>query len=191
MKSKNTRLQILVQVTLALVLLLSQSAFVLSVPSSRLPAQTEINDWYVHKWNLIMSPYACHESAGGCWANPNYHVKSWLMSKNSVLIDSGWANPALVYWTKYESRRQINFCYVEVQVAGDTRWDRIKTIGGTKDIWHKVSIDLKAYSGKNILVKFYCEPNLGYGTGDRGMAIYNKQILYVQDVKVVPDGSIP
>lgn len=138
-----------------------------------------------------MSPYSCHESAGGCWANPNYHEKSWLLSKNSVLIDSGWANPALVYWTKYQSRRQINFCYVEVQIAGDTRWDRIKTIGGTKDFWHKAIVDLKAYSGKNVLIKFYCEPNLGFGDDRRGMALYNKQILYVQDVKVVPDGNAP
>lgn len=171
------------------ILLLTQAASVAAAPQAPQSEPVEIKDWYMHNWSLILSLYSCRGEEDGCWANPNYHASSWLLSAKSVTIDPAWKSPALVYWTKYYSRRAINFCYVEVQPAGETRWDRIKTIGGTKDTWHQVSVDLKAYSGEKLLIKFYCEPNLGIGPGDRGMAIYNKQILYVDDVTIVPEAG--
>lgn len=188
MKQSKHATRKLVILSLALVLLLTQAASVAAAPAPQ-GEPVEIKNWYMHNWSLILSLYSCRGEEDGCWANPNYHESSWLLSASSVYIDPSWKAPALVYWSKHYSRRAINFCYIEVQSPGDTRWDRIKTIGGTKDYWHQVSVDLKAYSGEKLLVKFYCEPHLGIGTGERGTAIYNKQILYVDDVTIVPEAT--
>ncbi len=149
----------------------------------------EINRWYYHRFSLILSPYSCHNGIAGCYANPNYHVNSWLLSQAYIPIEQGWTKPALTFWTKHYTRRQINFCYVEVQKAGSAQWDRIKVIGGTRD-WYKMSLDLSAYRGESIRVKFFCEPNRGTEES-RYSNSFNKQILYLQDVKIVPDASTP
>ncbi|MCS7248115.1 MAG: hypothetical protein NZ840_07725 [Anaerolineales bacterium] len=76
--------------------------------------------------------------------------------------------------------------------AGITsRWDRLRAIGGSRD-WYVVNVDLGAYQGEKIRVKFFCEPQRGFDEeeGVRLPKLYNKQILYLQEVKVVPDGSL-
>jgi hypothetical protein len=175
---------------LVLIAILSLTLFVLparaeSFPKAAAATEVEINGWYLHNWSLVTSPYSCRDSAKGCWANPNYHVISWLLSAKSVTVDSSWNNPALIYWTKYYSTRLVTFCYVEVQQAGSPRWDRVKAIGGTNMVWRQVAVDLKAYSGKSILVKFYCEPTMQDFGETYSSRIYNKQILYVQGVTVM------
>lgn len=147
--------------------------------------EVEINKWYIHRFNLILSPYSCHAGIAGCYANPDYHVNSWLMSQAFIPIEQGWKQPALTFWIKHYTRRQINFCYVEVQKEGSAQWERIKVIGGSRD-WYKMSLDLSSYRGESIRVKFYCEPNRGIEEG-RFPNLFNKQILYIQEVKIVSD----
>jgi|GEM_PF-1522134 hypothetical protein len=149
----------------------------------------DLKNWWLHNFTIIFSPYSCHAGVAGCLANPDYHVTSWLLSQSSVKIEKSWSNPALTFWTKHYSRSYVTFCYVEVQVDGKANWDRLKAFTGTKD-WYKVSVDLKNYSGESIKVKFYCEPNRGFGYSDRLSNYFNKQILYIQDVKIVPDSTV-
>jgi len=157
-----------------------------SNPALAAPSQeVEINKWYFHRFSLILSPYSCYGGKPGCYANPDYHVNSWLMSQAFIPIEQGWKQPVLTFWTKHTTRRQLNFCYVEVQKEGSAQWERINVIGGSRD-WYKVSLDLSSYRGESIRVKFYCEPNRGIDEG-RFPNLFNKQILYIQDVKIVSD----
>lgn len=149
--------------------------------------EVEINKWYFHRFHLILSPYSCHAGVAGCYANPDYHVNSWLMSQAYIPVEQGWKQPALTFWTKHYTRRQINFCYVEVQKEGSVQWERIKVIGGSRD-WYKMSLDLSPYRGERIRVKFYCEPNRGTEEG-RFLNLFNKQILYLQEVKIISDAA--
>lgn len=160
-----------------------------SSSSSTNPADTgtEIKGWWMHSYTVIFSPYSCHAGKAGCFANPDYHVESWLLSQSSYMIEKNWANPALTFWTKHYAKRQVTFCYVEVQADGKTQWDILKGIGGTKD-WYKMTIDLKKYSGQKIKVKFYCQPNKGLD--ERLPSLYNNQILYLQDIMIVPDSTV-
>ncbi|PWH18442.1 MAG: hypothetical protein DDG59_05745 [Anaerolineae bacterium] len=147
----------------------------------------EINRWYIHRFSLILSPYSCHDGVPGCYANPDYHVNSWLMSQAYFPIEQAWAKPALTFWVKHYSQRRLNFCYVELQKEGSVQWDRVKVIGGTRD-WYEMRIDLSAYRGERIRVKFFCEPNRGTEEG-RLNNLFNKQILYIQDVKLIADSG--
>ncbi len=148
---------------------------------------TELKDWWFHYFTIIYSPYSCHAGVAGCYANPDYHVNSWLQSKSSVKIENSWANPALTFWTKHDTRHYLTFCYVEVRVNGQAQWDRLAAFTGSKD-WYQKSVDLKPYSGKDIYIKFYCEPNRG--VDEKLPNYYNKQILYLQDIKVIPDSTV-
>jgi hypothetical protein len=181
----------------------TQSAFSAPIrPAAPVAANgpVEINYWYIHNYSWINSPYSCREPQKGCWVAINYKVQAWLLSQKSVLIDPSWKDPKLVFWTKYSSQRLFNYAYVEIQVEGDTRWDRIKTFGGTNFWWHQVTLDLKAYSGKKILVKFYNEPNL-VNVGEQDFikghkstshpSSYNYQLFYVQGVTIYPEAPTP
>ncbi len=152
------------------------------------PSEVEIKQWYIHRFSLILSPYSCHGGVAGCYANPDYHVNSWLLSKDYIPIEQNWTNPALTFWTKHYTRRLINFCYVEVQKQGSAKWDRIKVIGGTRD-WYRMSLDLSAYRGESIRVKFFCEPHHNWDDNGQYQRTFNKQILYIQDVMIVPDAA--
>jgi hypothetical protein len=181
-------------VILALAMLLSQVVLVAPVSAEALQqsAAVEITNWYTHNWSMVNSLYSCRGTGAGCWVAQNYHVSAWLMSSQSVMVDPSWKEPTLTFWTKYMSKRQVNFTYVEVQVEGETKWDRIKYYSGTNKYWHQDSIDLSAYSGKKILIKFQFEPNVNTG-GDEdhqrsssSMNRYNWQLFYVQGVTVGP-----
>jgi hypothetical protein len=160
----------------------------------------EINFWYIHNYSWINSPYSCRDPQKGCYVAINYKVESWIVSQKSVLIDPSWKDPKLVFWTKYISRRFLNYAYVEIQVEGTPGWARIKTYGGTNFLWHQVALDLKAYSGKKILVKFYSEPNLvdvggqDFSKGHKSTShpsLYNYQLFYVQGVAIYPEAPTP
>lgn len=177
---------------LAFALFLSQAAFSTPVSAKTLSqgSAVEIKTWYTHNWSMINSLYSCRDTGTGCWVAQNYHVRAWLMSSQSVMIDSSWKEPALMFWTKYMSARQVYFTYVEVQVEGETKWDRLKYYSGTSKYWHQESIDLSAYSGKKIFIKFQYEPNVNLeskeGKTSRSLNPYNWQLFYVQGVTVGP-----
>jgi len=181
-------------IILAFSLILSQPAFTAPVSAEALQQSgaVEINTFYTHNWSMINSLYSCRDTGTGCWVAQNYHVSAWLMSSQSVMIDSSWKEPVLTFWAKYMSKRQVNFTYVEVQVDGETKWDRIKYYSGTNKYWHQESLDLSAYSGKKIKIKFQFEPNVNYGgeeekgRASRSSNPYNWQLFYVQGVTVGP-----
>jgi hypothetical protein len=182
-------------VILAITLLLSQMAF--TSPQSMantLPQSSvvEIKNWRPYNWSLMYSIYSCRNVSSDCWVSLNFYERAWLMSTESILIDSSWKEPQLMFWNKYMSKMQVNFAYIEIQVEGEKAWDRIKYYSGTNKYWHQESIDLSAYSGKKIYIKFQTEPNVKAGiygeTGrtSRSRNPYNWQLFYLQDVTVGP-----
>ncbi|MBN1537599.1 MAG: hypothetical protein JW908_12750 [Anaerolineales bacterium] len=181
-------------IILAFTLILSQMAVASPVSAGALhqSGAVEINTFYTHNWSLINSLYSCRDTGTGCWVAQNYHVSAWLMSSQSVMIESSWKDPVLSFWSKYMSAQQVNFVYVEVQVDGETTWDRIKYYGGTNKYWHQESVDLSAYSGKKIKVKFQYVPNVKFNSEDdsrrssRSLNPYNWQLFYIQGVTVGP-----
>jgi len=153
----------------------------------------ELNSFYVYNWSWINSPYSCRDPNTGCWVYLNYKAPGWALSQQKATIDAKWKNPTLIFWTKYSASRMVNFAYVEIQVAGDTRWDRVKVLGGTMDVWHQVTVDLKAYSGKSITVKFFAQPSMYSVTRNerKGYNYYTKEIFYVQGVSISPEPPTP
>jgi hypothetical protein len=153
--------------------------------------EEQIDKFYAYNWSLVNSIFSCRDISKGCWVYVNYKSKGWLMGQQSVYIDPTWKSPQLVFWTKYYSKRLVNYAHVEVQVEGDTRWDRLKTFGGTRNWWSEMSIDLSAYSGKKIFIKFFVEPNqIPYRYAERSRkyaSYYNKQLFYVNDVRILPE----
>lgn len=173
-----------------------QSAIALTTQPMTVLADTgsvELNSFYVYNWSWINSPYSCRDPNTGCWVYLNYKAPGWALSQQRATIDEKWKNPTLVFWTKYTSSRTVYFAYVEVQVVGETKWDRLKVFGGTSDIWHQVTVDLKAYSGKTITVKFFAQPNYYtmYRDERKGNTLFTKEIFYVQGVSIAPEPPNP
>lgn len=188
----------------AIMILFSQSAAIIPAQPDMMTEQTgsvEIDDWWVHSWSLVKSPYSCHgDWQAGCWVSLDYHKQAWLLSQKSVFIDPAWKDPSLVFWTKYYSHRLVNFAYIEIQVEGESTWDRVKIFGGRRIYWHQVVVDLSAYSGKKILVKFVTEPHVVF-VGDseskggkkfqNSNLFYNKQLFYLKDVSIHSEPPAP
>lgn len=177
-------------------LVISQLAFTQSSQTSTQPAvqtletgSVELNSFYVYNWSWINSPYSCRDPNTGCWVYLNYKAPGWAVSQQSVTIDPKWKNPTLVFWTKYYTARIVNFAYVEVQVDGSRQWDRLKVFTGSKNWWHQETINLSAYSGKKIIVKFYAEPNIYSPYRDQRSTArnYTKELFYAQGVAVLPE----
>jgi hypothetical protein len=168
-----------------LILLFTQSGFVFQgqLPAGSTATPVELKGWYTYNWSLVNSLYSCRDTGTGCYVSLNYHSPGWMISQQSVYIDPNWKSPKLVYWTKYYSEKIANFAYVEIQVEGERSWSRIKTIGGTKFYWQQAEVDLSAFSGKTIVVKFHTEPNIYY-RGNSGRIFFNKQLFYVQGVTI-------
>ena len=194
--SKISKQQRIVVGLFVLLLAITQSAIGLTTQPLAQVADTgsvELNSFYVYNWSWINSPYSCRDPNTGCWVYLNYKAPGWALSQQKTTIDKKWKNPTLVFWTKYSSSRVVNFAFVEIQVAGETKWDRVKVFGGTRDIWQQVTVDLKAYSGKTITVKFFAQPNLYsiYRDESKGHSQYTKEIFYVQGVSIAPEPPNP
>ncbi len=59
----------------------------------------------------------------------------------------------LTFWERYNVESDYDYCYVQVSVAGGA-WTTVRSVTGGNTSWHEVTIDLSAYAGQPLRLRF-------------------------------------
>lgn len=97
-----------------------------------------------------------------------------LVSKPISLASVG--NPCLLFSEKHDTEARFDFARVEITQDGGKSWTELARYDGTSD-WTDRSIDLKAYEGKDVQLRFRM-------TSDGSVS---KDGVYIDSVKIAGD----
>jgi hypothetical protein len=138
----------------------------------------QILDWKMAFW--VSLPNGC-KGDSPCWRTNDDYKKHLgmspmvLTSEKSFLIDSSWSRPTLVFWDK---RKISNPGTVELIIEGTPILIKEYPRGQTE--WSSESIDLSAYKGKEISIRFAVNGKWGSG-GIPGSE------WYLENIQIIPD----
>jgi carboxypeptidase T len=93
--------------------------------------------------------HAWSDSPGG---NYNNNTNTALTLATSFVL-TGVANPVLSFWTWIDLETGYDYGYVEVSTNGTT-WTQLAAYTGHSHNWEQKFVDLSAYSGQAIIVRF-------------------------------------
>lgn len=146
-----------------------------------LPEPVQLLDWKMGFWIPLSS--GCNGKTP-CWKTNDDYNKHFgnplvLTSKTSVLIDSNWPKPYLVFWNKRDNN---NPATVEVIIDGTPIIIK-QYPKGQKD-WTSDAIDLSAYKGKEIFVRFVTSGKLTTPMGN--MKREPTTNWYVANIQIFP-----
>jgi serine/threonine protein kinase len=154
------------------------------VPASPtpLPSPTStsimITEW--EAVSFVTKNTGCQIPSALCWMSNDRGFIGYddvvLMSQQSYHIDSSWKSPYLVFWQQYSFDKSGN---VSVKAEGGM-WAYLKVYGKGKNMnWHQEYLDLSAYKGESIIIKFTLEP------------LHVVSIWNLQEIRIVPDFTPP
>lgn len=150
------------------------------------PAGMSLMDWTLWGWTSSTSPMACQDSNSACWMLTNYREASSLVCAETISLNAAWSNPSLVFQTRYSIKDSKAFGFVEIQVVGESIWNRVYTLKGSRDYWHEVTIDLTPFNGKAINLRFATKPFFNVIQGaEATKMVYNKQTWIIQNINIV------
>jgi hypothetical protein len=152
------------------------------------PVAVQLTDWKLAVFAPINS--GCKLDDAPCWLLKMSGSGLWkshgptegvLTTREPILIDPSWENPALVFWHKFES---TGFGYqVNLQVNG--KWSGVRQNDLNTAGWVQEVVKLNDYKGKELNVSFlstvvvsWLRPNLNVS-------------WYIQDVQIVPNYQTP
>jgi hypothetical protein len=143
-----------------------------------------ILDWTMAFWANL--PSGC-EGIKPCWTtidDYNKHSGSSLVltSKNSYFIDPNWPNPYLVFRNKRENQDTST---VEAIIDGTPNLLKQYPKGVT--YWSNEVIDLSAYKGKEIIIRFVAPGKIGPGGGGNWGVTIPSTRWFVGDIQIIPN----
>jgi Flp pilus assembly pilin Flp len=103
----------------------------------------------VAQLSFIINGYVFTDSPAGNY----FHNNDMAITLEGVIDLAGTNNPALSYW----DRRDLGWgdtVYTEVSSDGGFTWDIVRQTGGDDNTWTKRLIDLSAYAGDKINIRF-------------------------------------
>ena len=95
--------------------------------------------------------HAWTDSPGGNYDN---NVNISLQTASPINVSSAITTPVLSFWQRYELESGYDRGYVEVSTDGGSSWTSLANFTGTNLTWHKVELDLSAYKGQSVFVRF-------------------------------------
>jgi hypothetical protein len=150
------------------------------------PAGMSLMDWTLWGWTSSTSPMACQDTNSPCWMLTNYKELTSLDCAESIYLNAALSNHSLVFQTRYSIKDSKAFGYVEIQVVGESIWNRVYTLKGSRDYWHEVAIDLSSFNGKEIKLRFATRPYFTIVQGaEATKMVYNKQTSIIQNINIV------
>ncbi|MGQ9828818.1 MAG: VWA domain-containing protein, partial [Roseiflexus sp.] len=128
-------------------------------------------------WGLTSVAYrgsaAWTDSPAGNYAN---NVNSALAITDPVAIPVLLSAPALSFWHRYDIENGFDYGRVEVSTDNGATWQSLAAYTGVNTTWSRAVIDLSAYRGQTIRLRFRLTTN-AYVTRDG---------WYIDDVTVGP-----
>jgi hypothetical protein len=143
----------------------------------------QILDWKMAFW--VYTSSGC-EGGKPCWiTNDDYkkHLGGSLIltSKKSYFIDPNWPNPYLVFWNKRDNPATLT---VDVVIDGTPITLRQYPKG--QKYWSSDAIDIRAYKGKEIIVRFVAPGKTGEGGGGNFGDNYPSTHWFVGNIQIFP-----
>jgi hypothetical protein len=143
-----------------------------------------ITEW--KQGSFVPLSSGCYVDDLPCWKTDDDYDKHeggtmTLVSRDSILIDSDWSNPHLVFWHKYDLARDA---YISVLAGG--QWDYLEIYREGRINWKQASFDLSKYKGESIIIQFSTEGR----TQRRWPAPVPKgSDWFIQGIQIYPDSD--
>ena len=117
-------------------------------------------------WGLITSSfrggnYSLTDSPGGDYPD---NANSTVTIRYSIDLSTA-TSPVLTFWQKYWVEYQ-DYIYVEVTTDGGLTWENVNSLGNQvfQSTWTQVLVDLSAYAGQTIKIRFRLREGNSYVT---------------------------
>ena len=107
-------------------------------------------------WGLTTSQY---HSRSHSWRYNSYNQNSSLRLANPVYISDTIAWPMLRFWQRYSLQTNLDFGYVEISTTASLTWTALLTYTGSNTTWREVALDLGAFKGQTIQVRYRLRSN--------------------------------
>ncbi|HFD39136.1 MAG TPA: VWA domain-containing protein [Anaerolineae bacterium] len=103
-----------------------------------------------------------------------------LRTANSILVPTNVDTPVLSFWQQYDLESNYDYGHVEVSTDGGANWTTLQSYTGDSNGWQQAEIDLSAYKGQHILLRFrlYTDSNV------------TRDGWYLDDISVGQDAGI-
>ncbi|MFH0990669.1 MAG: choice-of-anchor J domain-containing protein [bacterium] len=85
--------------------------------------------------------------------NSSYSPNSNTALSTNINLSSS-TSPVLTFWHQYSLETNVDYGYVEISTNGGSSWAAIHTVTGIDTSWKQVRIDLSAYIGSTIGLRF-------------------------------------
>jgi hypothetical protein len=159
----------------------TQTSLVTPPTSSAGPLEPiQILDWKMSFW--VSLPNGC-KGDSPCWrTNDDYNKHLGmsplaLTSKQGYLIDPNWPMPYLVFWNKRENANPVT-----IEVIIDATPIAVRQYPKGRKDWTRDAIDLSAYKGKEIVVRFVATGKSGLDWGGNPGTNW-----YLENIQIFPN----
>ena len=129
-----------------------------TVPENSFPFKDSLNaDGAAWNWSAPWGPVTTtYHSEPSAWKSDP--VQAYKANENSALTTTvnlaGATAPVLEFWHRYALQAGIDFGNVEVSKDGGATWTRVLRVTGVDTTWNAERIDLGAYTGETISLRF-------------------------------------
>jgi Mg-chelatase subunit ChlD len=128
-------------------------------------------------WGLTSVAYrgsaAWTDSPAGNYAN---NANSVLAIADPIVLPASLTTPALSFWHRYDIENYFDYGRVEVSTDNGATWQSLAAYTGANTTWSRAVIDLSAYRGQTIRLRFRLTTN----------AYLTRDGWYIDDVTVGP-----
>ncbi len=111
------------------------------------------DDWEWGTPTYANGPSSCH-SGSKCWGtnmSSTYNNNENAYLEREFYISSG---TFLTFWYWHNLETGLDYAYVKVSDNGGVSWTTLKEYTGSSNEWKNESIDLSAYEGKTVIIRF-------------------------------------
>jgi len=161
--------------------------------------------WNITAESYHSAPYSCTDSPNSDYAHyPNFLSNSIITPNISL---TGYTNPKLSFWTKFEISPLVDFGRVQISSDGGSTWTSLSgshtrtgtlltsnsptsIYTGAQDVWIKEEIDLSSYSNQQIKLKFLLNSLLTDPTAGPQYLWLERDGWYIDDIKVFEYNAI-
>jgi len=112
-------------------------------------AESGTSQWTVSGFSVSAARY--HSASNSFFGGNANNLNSSLTYADPIQVG---ASTHVSFWRYYDIEANWDYAFFEISVNGGATWKKLKTYTGTAATWTQETIDLSAYAGTSILMRF-------------------------------------
>ncbi len=140
-------------------------------------------------WTLAGGPWGttstAHSAPLALTDSPSGNYADNLFA--TATLNGSYYASSLVFWQRYNTESGYDYCNVQVS-ANNGAWTTLASYDGTNTAWHQVTIDLSAYAGQSLRLRFALSTDVSV-TRD-GWYIDDVQLLGAASINLAPQPPV-